>query len=159
MFVSVGSARTSTTRIRRLRRRIGRCPRVQSGWLGDARLRLRHPQLRRDGDNSKTGELWCSVERTRRAGGRSGSGLHHPRAGGRLLWLALVVHGRTPGPAHQGKHPELKDKLSAGCILHPHNASLGITFYDGRQFPAEYHGDIFAADMDPGIGQFAWDMS
>jgi glucose/arabinose dehydrogenase len=30
--------------------------------------------------------------------------------------------------------------------LNPHNASLGITFYDGKQFPAEYQGDIFASE-------------
>ena len=29
--------------------------------------------------------------------------------------------------------------------LHPHNASLQLTFYDGTQFPVtEYRGDIFA---------------
>src|SRR5205085_9287618 len=31
-------------------------------------------------------------------------------------------------------------------MLQPHNASLGITFYEGKQFPAEYQGDIFAAE-------------
>ena len=31
-------------------------------------------------------------------------------------------------------------------ILHPHNASLEMTFYDGKQFPAEYQGDIFASE-------------
>jgi glucose/arabinose dehydrogenase len=31
-------------------------------------------------------------------------------------------------------------------LLSAHNASLGITFYDGRQFPAEYRGDLFAAE-------------
>ena len=30
-------------------------------------------------------------------------------------------------------------------LLQPHNASLELTFYDGKQFPAEYQGDIFAA--------------
>src|SRR5256885_7760652 len=42
-----------------------------------------------------------------------------------------------------------KDKvITPDVILHPHNASLGITFYDGQQFPAEYEGDIFAAEQD-----------
>jgi glucose/arabinose dehydrogenase len=31
-------------------------------------------------------------------------------------------------------------------LMQPHNASLGMTFYDGTQFPAEYRGDIFAAE-------------
>ena len=30
-------------------------------------------------------------------------------------------------------------------LLQPHDASLQMTFYDGGQFPAEYRGDIFAA--------------
>ena len=30
-------------------------------------------------------------------------------------------------------------------LLQPHNASLQLTFYEGKQFPAEYRGDIFAA--------------
>jgi len=28
----------------------------------------------------------------------------------------------------------------------PHNASLEMTFYEGTEFPAEYRGDIFAAE-------------
>jgi len=28
----------------------------------------------------------------------------------------------------------------------PHQASLGLTFYDGTQFPQEYRGDLFAAE-------------
>ena len=31
-------------------------------------------------------------------------------------------------------------------LLQPHSASLGLTFYDGRQFPAEDSGDGFAAE-------------
>jgi glucose/arabinose dehydrogenase len=31
-------------------------------------------------------------------------------------------------------------------MLQPHNASLEMTFYDGSMFPAEYKGDIFAAE-------------
>ena len=30
-------------------------------------------------------------------------------------------------------------------LLQPHTASLQMVFYDGKQFPAEYAGDIFAA--------------
>ena len=31
-------------------------------------------------------------------------------------------------------------------LLQPHNASLQMTFYQGRLFPAEYQDDIFAAE-------------
>jgi glucose/arabinose dehydrogenase len=46
-----------------------------------------------------------------------------------------------------GKHPELKDKVIVPDVLvQPHSASLGMTFYDGKMFPAEYSGDAFAAE-------------
>jgi glucose/arabinose dehydrogenase len=45
------------------------------------------------------------------------------------------------------RHPELKGKVIVpDVLLQPHNASLGITFYEGKAFPSEYHGDIFAAE-------------
>jgi len=31
-------------------------------------------------------------------------------------------------------------------LLQPHNASLEIAFYEGKQFPPEYKGQIFAAE-------------
>jgi glucose/arabinose dehydrogenase len=41
----------------------------------------------------------------------------------------------------------MKDKVIVpDVLLQPHNASLQMTFYDGKQFPAEYRGDIFAAE-------------
>ena len=36
--------------------------------------------------------------------------------------------------------------IAPDVLLQPHNASLEMTFYDGRQFPAEYLGDIFAGE-------------
>src|SRR5260370_10019895 len=55
--------------------------------------------------------------------------------------------GGHQDPRHNGKHPELKDKLiTPDVILQPHNASLQMTFYEGKQFPAEYQGDILASE-------------
>lgn len=46
-----------------------------------------------------------------------------------------------------GTHPELKDKvITPDVVLQPHNASLGITFYEGNQFPKKFNGDIFASE-------------
>ena len=68
------------------------------------------------------------------------------RSGEWFLWLAVVVYRAHEDPRHSGKHPELKDKaIVPDVLLQPHNASLQIAFYSGRQFPAEYQGDIFAA--------------
>jgi glucose/arabinose dehydrogenase len=55
--------------------------------------------------------------------------------------------GGHQDPRHQGKHPELKQKvITPDVLLQAHNASLNFSFYTGKQFPAEYQGDIFAAE-------------
>ncbi len=94
----------------------------------------------------KTGQLWCSVNE------RDGLGdnlvpdyITHVQAGGFYGWPYYYIGG-NPDPRLQGKHPELKDKVIVpDVLLQPHNASLEMTFYEGKQFPAEYQGDIFAA--------------
>lgn len=95
----------------------------------------------------KTDALWCSVNE------RDGLGddlvpdyITHVQEGGFYGWPWWYM-GQHQDPRHVGKHPELKDKvITPDVILHPHNASLQLTFYDGKQFPAEYQGDIFAAE-------------
>ncbi len=97
--------------------------------------------------NSKTGELWCSVNE------RDGLGdnlvpdyITHVQDGGFYGWPWWYMGGHQD-PRLKGKHPELQDKvITPDVILNPHNASLGITFYDGKQFPAEYQGDLFASE-------------
>ncbi len=97
--------------------------------------------------NSKTGELWCSVNE------RDGLGdnlvpdyITHVQEGGFYGWPWWYM-GSHQDPRHNGKHPELKDKvITPDVMLNPHNASLGITFYDGKQFPEEYQGDLFASE-------------
>jgi glucose/arabinose dehydrogenase len=99
------------------------------------------------GMNPLTGELWCSTNE------RDGLGdnlvpdyITHVQEGGFYGWPWWYM-GSHQDPRHKGKHPELKDKvITPDVILNPHNASLGITFYDGKQFPAEYQGDLFASE-------------
>jgi len=95
----------------------------------------------------KSGELWCSVNE------RDGLGdnlvpdyITHVEPGGFYGWPWWYM-GQHQDPRHQGKHPELKSKvITPDVVLQPHNASLEMTFYDGKQFPAEYQGDIFASE-------------
>jgi glucose/arabinose dehydrogenase len=55
--------------------------------------------------------------------------------------------GGNEDPRHAGARPELKDKVTIPDVLvQSHSASLGMTFYQGNQFPAEYQGDAFAAE-------------
>jgi len=55
--------------------------------------------------------------------------------------------GNNEDPRHAGQRPDLKGKVTAPDVLiQAHSASLGLTFYDGSAFPAEYRGDGFAAE-------------
>lgn len=93
----------------------------------------------------KTGQLWCSVnERDELGDNLVPDYITHVQEGGFYGWPWWYM-GAHQDPRHRGKRPELKDKaIVPDVLLQPHNASLGITFYQGKQFPAEYQGDIFA---------------
>jgi glucose/arabinose dehydrogenase len=55
--------------------------------------------------------------------------------------------GSNEDPRHAGRRPDLKGKVTVPDVLiQPHSASLGLTFYNGNAFPAEYVGDGFAAE-------------
>jgi glucose/arabinose dehydrogenase len=99
------------------------------------------------GINPKTGELWCSTnERDALGDNLVPDYVTHVQQGGFYGWPWYYM-GDHQDPRHDGKHPELKGKvLVPDVLVSPHNASLGLTFYDGRQFPQEYSGDLFAAE-------------
>ena len=95
----------------------------------------------------KTGTLWTSVNE------RDGLGDHlvpdyitHVQEGGFYGWPWYYL-GAHQDPRHEGKHPELKEKVIVpDVLLQSHSASLDLTFSTGDQFPSEYAGDIFAAE-------------
>jgi glucose/arabinose dehydrogenase len=95
----------------------------------------------------KNGQLWTTVNE------RDGLGdnlvpdyITSVREGGFYGWPWWYMGGHQD-PRHEGKHPELKDKvITPDVLLQPHNASLQITFYEANHFPAEYRGDVFAAE-------------
>ncbi|MFZ0232685.1 MAG: PQQ-dependent sugar dehydrogenase [Candidatus Acidiferrales bacterium] len=95
----------------------------------------------------ENGELWCSVNE------RDGLGdnlvpdyITHVVEGGFYGWPWWYMGGHQD-PRHKGKHPELQDKvITPDVLLQPHNASLELAFYEGKQFPEEYRGDIFASE-------------
>jgi glucose/arabinose dehydrogenase len=94
----------------------------------------------------KNGELWASVnERDALGDNLVPDYITHVQAGGFYGWPYYYIGG-NPDPRLKGKHPELKDKtIVPDVLLQPHTASLEMVFYEGKQFPAEYQGDIFAA--------------
>ncbi len=95
----------------------------------------------------KTGELWCSVnERDALGDNLVPDYITHVQEGGFYGWPWWYL-GPHQDPRHKGQHPELKDKaIVPDVLLQAHNASLEMTFYDGKQFPAQYAGDIFASE-------------
>jgi glucose/arabinose dehydrogenase len=93
-----------------------------------------------------SGELWVSVnERDELGDNLVPDYITHVEDGGFYGWPWYYIGGNQD-PRHKGKHPELKDTtIVPDVLLQPHSASLQMLFYDGKQFPAEYTGDIFAA--------------
>jgi glucose/arabinose dehydrogenase len=97
--------------------------------------------------NPTTGDLWCSTNE------RDGLGDDLPpdyitrvREGGFYGWPWYYI-GAHEDPLHTGARPDLKSEVIVPDILiQPHSASLQMMFYTGTQFPAEYKGNVFAAE-------------
>jgi glucose/arabinose dehydrogenase len=92
------------------------------------------------------GTLWCSTnERDDLGNDLPPDYVTRVRAGAFYGWPWYYIGGHED-PHHRGERPDLKDKVTVPDVLiEAHSASLGMTIYDGSQFPAEYRGNIFAA--------------
>ena len=97
--------------------------------------------------NPQTGEVWTSVnERDEIGDNLPPDYVTHVQEGGFYGWPWYYTGGH-PDPRFPGKHPELKDKaIVPDVLLEPHDASLGLTFYEGDQFPEQYRGQLFVAE-------------
>jgi glucose/arabinose dehydrogenase len=93
-----------------------------------------------------TGDLWASVnERDDLGDDLVPDYVTRVKDGGFYGWPWYYI-GAHQDPRHPGAHPELKGRvLVPDVLLQSHTASLEMCFYTGRQFPAEYSGDAFAA--------------
>ena len=91
-------------------------------------------------------ELWMSTnERDDLGDNLVPDYISRVRAGGFYGWPWFYL-GNHQDPRHKGKHPELASQsIVPDVLLQSHSASLNLCSYDGKQFPAEYRGDIFAA--------------
>jgi glucose/arabinose dehydrogenase len=91
-----------------------------------------------------TGGLWCVVNE------RDGLGDNLPpdyatsvRESAFYGWPWYYI-GDHPDPRMKGQRADLAGRVTVPDVLfQPHSAPLGITFYDGSQFPPEYGGDAF----------------
>jgi glucose/arabinose dehydrogenase len=99
------------------------------------------------GVHPETGEVWTSInERDNLGDNLVPDYVTHVERNGFYGWPYFYIGG-NPDPRLGGAHMELKDKVIVpDVLLQAHNASLGLTFYEGAQFPQEYRGDLFAAE-------------
>ena len=97
--------------------------------------------------NPTTGQLWCSVnERDMLGDNLVPDYITSVKEDGFYGWPWFYM-GDHQDPRLEGKHPELKNKVIVpDVLLQPHNASLELAFYEGKQFPKQYQGDAFAAE-------------
>jgi glucose/arabinose dehydrogenase len=93
-----------------------------------------------------THALWCVVNE------RDGLGDDLPpdfattiRDGANYGWPWYYI-GDHQDPRLRDQRPDLAAHVTVPDVLiQPHSAPLGITFYEGTQFPLEYRGDAFVA--------------
>src|SRR5215467_2490881 len=99
------------------------------------------------GVNPATGEVWCSVnERDELGDNLVPDYITSVKEGGFYGWPWFYI-GNNPDPRKMGAPAELVGKaIVPDVLVQPHSASLGLTFYEGNQFPKEYEGDLFAAE-------------
>ena len=96
----------------------------------------------------QTGQLWCSVnERDALGNNLVPDYVTHVQDGGFYGWPWWYM-GRNPDPRLKGQpHPPLENKVTVPDVLiQAHSASLEPVFYTGKQFPAQYRGDLFVAE-------------
>jgi glucose/arabinose dehydrogenase len=92
-----------------------------------------------------TGVLWTSVnERDELGDNLVPDYITHVKEGGFYGWPWYYI-GQNQDPRHKDKYPDLRAKtIIPDVLIQSHSATLGLCFYTGSQFPAEYQGHIFS---------------
>jgi glucose/arabinose dehydrogenase len=93
-----------------------------------------------------SGDVWCATNE------RDGLGDDVPfeyvtsiRDGGFYGWPWYYI-GAHEDPRRKGERPDLKEHVIVpDVLLEAHTAPLGIAFYEGTSFPADYRGSMFVA--------------
>ncbi|MCI0486044.1 MAG: sorbosone dehydrogenase family protein [Blastocatellia bacterium] len=96
--------------------------------------------------NPQTRALWAAVQE------RDGLGddlvpdyVTSIKEGGFYGWPYSYI-GRNEDPRRKGEKPDLvKKAIIPDVLIQAHSAVLGLVFYEGNMFPAEYKGDAFVA--------------
>jgi glucose/arabinose dehydrogenase len=94
-----------------------------------------------------TGVLWASInERDWRGDDAPPDYITEVSAHGFYGWPdCMTVHGRALVDERFGPSNRCSRVTLPSLEIQAHSAPLGLAFYTGRQFPAEYRGDLFVA--------------
>jgi hypothetical protein len=93
-----------------------------------------------------TDNLWCVVnERDHLGPDMVPDYMAQVQEGAFYGWPWYTI-GDREDPARAGQRPDLKgDVRVPEVLIQPHSSALGVAFYEGDAFPAEYRGDAFVA--------------
>jgi glucose/arabinose dehydrogenase len=93
-----------------------------------------------------TDNLWCVVNERDHLGPQMVPDyMVHVQDSAFYGWPWYMI-GDREDPALAGKRPDLKGHVrEPEVLIQPHSSSLGVAFYDGNAFPADYKGDAFVA--------------
>ena len=94
----------------------------------------------------ETGALWAAVQERDHLGDDLVPDFVTAVVDGGFYGWPYAYIGAHPEPILKGARPDLVGKTLVPDVLLPaHSAALGMTFYTGEQFPAEYRGSAFVA--------------
>ena len=93
-----------------------------------------------------TDNLWITVNERDKLGARLPSDFLAQAREGDFFGWPYAYNGPNPDPDFGAKRPDLVAKTKTPeVLLGAHTAPLGLVFYTGTQFPADYRGDAFVA--------------
>lgn len=93
-----------------------------------------------------TGALWCAVNERDELGDNVPFDYATEVKESEFYGWPWFYIGSNVDSRPKSKRPDLADKVLVPDVLfQAHSAPLGIAFYDGDDFPAEYRGDAFVA--------------
>lgn len=91
-----------------------------------------------------TGDLWTAVNERDELGDHLVPDYVTRVTDGAFYGWPWFYVGDNQDPRHAGKHPELAGRVALPDVLgQSHSAALGVSFYTGEAFPAEYRGQAF----------------
>lgn len=96
--------------------------------------------------NPATGQLWTAVNERDGLGDDLVPDYVTGVKDGGFYGFPFSYIGQNEEPRRKGENPEMVRKaIVPDVLITSHSAALGIEFYTGNMFPAEYKGDAFVA--------------